>query len=678
MLHAGEASIRAFRVVPDLPAPLAPLLEIAQNLWWSWHPEAVRLFKRLDPELWEESGHNPIKALGLMDQHVLDRVSKDQSYLHALSLVHARFRHHNERNSWFQQRHASFQSSNGAGERPLRVAYFSAEFGLTECLQIYSGGLGCLAGDHLKSASELGAPLCAVGLLYRCGYFRQYLNADGWQQERYPEIDFSNQPVRRVNDPETGEQMRVGVTLAGRHVSIGIWRCDVGRVPLYLLDTNMPENAPEDRDLTKTLYGGDIETRIQQEIVLGIGGVRALERVGESPTVYHINEGHAAFLALERIALLRERHGVDFETALQAAAASHIFTTHTPVPAGIDRFAPQLVETYLGSEVERLGTGMDTFLGLGRTNPFDPDEFFSMAVLALRTSQFCNGVSRLHGDVSRGMWRSIWPGLPENEAPIGHVTNGVHPRTWIAAGLASLHDRYIGPDWQLDPSDHHLWERVNDIPDEELWRQRSKQREKLITWCRTKIRRQLKARGCGFDEIERAASALDPNILTIGFARRFATYKRGTLLLSDIERLRELMGSDRPFQVLIAGKAHPADGPGKELIREISKMASSDDRLARIVFLEDYDIEVGRRLTQGCDVWLNTPRRGMEASGTSGMKAAMNGVINVSILDGWWDEAYAAELGFAIGGRESYDRPGGRGRNRGPRAAGRAGASDPA
>jgi starch phosphorylase len=653
MLHAGNASIRSFRVIPDLPEPLTPLLELAHDLWWTWHPEAVELFTRLDRELWEATGHNPVKMLGMVDQHLLDRVANDQSYLHALSLVHARFKHHHERKSWFQRTHAGLT----AGDEPMRVAYFSAEFGLTECFQIYSGGLGILAGDHLKSASELGVPLCGVGLLYRCGYFHQYLNADGWQQETYPDLDFPNQPIRRLMNDD-GEQIKVHVELPGRRVYLGLWRCDVGRVPLYLLDANLPENSRTDRDITKTLYGGDIETRIQQEIVLGIGGIRALAAVGEKPTVHHINEGHAAFLALERIAQLREESGVDFATALQAAAAGHIFTTHTPVPAGIDRFAPQLVEQYLGHMLERLGVDVDTFMGLGRSNPFDPNEFFSMAVLAIRTSQFCNGVSRLHGEVARSMWSNVWPGVPDQEVPIGHVTNGVHPRSWIASNLMSLYDRYLSPDWQLDPRDYELWEKVSDIPDEELWRNRSKQREKLIAWCRQKIRRQLKARGASFEEIERGAGALDPDVMTIGFARRFATYKRGTLLLSDLERLRSLLNNaDRPFQVLIAGKAHPADGPGKEIIREIVKLANSSDHLNRIVFLEDYDIEVGRWLVQGCDIWLNTPRRGMEASGTSGMKCAMNGVINCSILDGWWDEAFDPEVGFSIGNGEMYDDP---------------------
>lgn len=665
MLHSGQARIKSFRVVPDLPPPLKPLLEIAHNLWWTWHPEAVDLFKRLDRELWQDTYHNPVKLLGLVRQTTLDRAAEDQSFLHQLNTVYARLRAHLTRNSWFQKQYPHFldgtHAGSGTGETdapPLRIAYFSAEFGLTECFQIYSGGLGCLAGDHLKSASELGTPLCGVGLLYRCGYFHQYLNADGWQQETYPDLDFPNQPIHRLIDPETGEQYRVQVELPGRQATIGVWRCHVGRIPLYLLDTNFPENRREDRDITRTLYGGDIETRIQQEIVLGIGGVRALHKIGERPTVFHINEGHAAFLALERIARLRQEFGVTFDEAHRAAAAANIFTTHTPVPAGIDRFSPDLMERYFDSYLPALGLNREGFLALGRTDIHDHNEYFSMAVLAIRTSNFANGVSRLHGNVSRAMWHNIWPGVPEPEIPIGHVTNGVHARSWISPSLMVLFDRYLGPDWQLDPTDFEVWNAVNEIPDEELWRTHCRQREKMITWCRKRIRKQMRARGLGHDQVEKAVAALDPDIFTIGFARRFATYKRGTLLMHDPDRLRALFNNkDRPVQLIIAGKAHPADGPGKEIIRQIVRLATETDHLNRIVFIEDYDIEVARRLVQGCDVWLNTPRRGMEASGTSGMKAAMNGVINVSILDGWYDEGHDPNIGFAIGKGESYDDP---------------------
>ncbi|TVQ30676.1 MAG: glycosyltransferase family 1 protein [Phycisphaeraceae bacterium] len=655
MLHANQARIRSFRVVPSLPEPLAPLLEIAHNLWWTWHPEAASLFRRLDRELWRSTDHNPVKMLGTIRQDLLEKAAQDQSYLHALGHAIAKLRNHNTRAAWYHQEHAAIASEDQSG-RPLSIAYFSAEFGLTECLQIYSGGLGCLAGDHLKSASELGLPLVGVGLLYRCGYFHQYLNADGWQQETFPEIDFPNQPVHRVIDPETGEQYRVQVELPDRIVTIGVWRCNVGRAPLYLLDTNFPENSTEDRDITRNLYGGDVETRIKQEIVLGIGGMRALAKMGITPSVYHMNEGHSAFLALEHIRMLRQKHNATFEETLEAAAAQHIFTTHTPVPAGIDRFSPELIRRYLGWMPEPLGLSMDGLLTLGREHEQSHDEFFSMAVLAIRTSKFCNGVSKLHGKVSRNMWRSLWPGLPEEEAPIGHVTNGVHARSWLSPELMTLFDRYIGSAWLMDPTDHSVWSGVFEIPDDELWRVHEKQREKTVTWCRRKIRHQLTMRGAGSEEIEEAASALDPDIFTIGFARRFATYKRANLLLRDKKRLKALLENDeRPVQFLIAGKAHPADSAGKELIRELVNFSQQHGRCHRVVFLEDYDISIGRRLVRGCDVWLNTPRRGLEASGTSGMKAAMNGVINVSILDGWWDEAHENEIGFAIGRGEAYN-----------------------
>ena len=658
MLHANQATIRSFRVIPDVPKALAPLLEIAHNFWWSWHPEAVELFRSLDRELWESTGHNPVRVLGEVDQKTLDRVAQDRSYLHALGQVYARFTSHFERASWFQQEHGDTLTcpteGPGAG-KPIRIAYFSAEFGLAESTQIYSGGLGCLAGDHIKSASELGVPLCAVGLLYRCGYFHQYLNADGFQQERYPDLDPANQPMRRVTVGDSGEQLTIQVELPGRSVTVGVWRADVGRVPLYLLDTNMPQNSAADRDITKTLYGGDIEMRIQQEIVLGIGGTRALKALGEDPSVFHINEGHAAFISIERIARLRAEHGVDFDCAKHAVAGSQLFTTHTPVPAGIDRFSPDLVTRYMEPYLGALGTDMDNLLSLGRANPFDRNEFFSMAILALRCSQFANGVSKLHGEVSRDMWQHMWPGMPDHEIPIGHVTNGVHGRSWVSHELVEIFDRYIGPNWQLDPLDHDAWAAVNDIPDEELWAFRKRRKRSLMDWCRTRVRQQLTARGRVGNEADEIVSKLDPDVFTIGFARRFATYKRGTLLMRDMARLEKLLtDADRPIQILIAGKAHPADRPGKELIRELVKLGERSPNFRGVVFIEDYDIEVGRRLTQGCDIWLNTPKRGMEASGTSGMKAAMNGVLNCSILDGWWDEAYTPEVGFAIGQGESY------------------------
>jgi starch phosphorylase len=654
MLHAGQAHIHTFRVVPSLPEPLRPLHGLAHNLWWTWRPEAVNLFRRLDRDLWRRCGHNPVKMLTLLDQDKLERAAADPTYIAALDRAVESLEGHLKKPGWFHREYGQLAESAAAEGNEFRVAYFCAEFGLTECFQIYSGGLGVLAGDHLKSASELGLPLVGVGLLYRHGYFHQYVSADGWQQETYPEIDPATHPVRRVLDGE-GVQRTVTVRVAERDVVLGIWRVDVGRVPLYLLDANMPENHPEDREITRNLYGGDVETRIRQEVVLGIGGVRALEALGENITVFHMNEGHSAFLALERIRRLREEHNVSFEEARQAAKSQHVFTTHTPVPAGIDRFSPPLVEKYFGRDLEALGLDLEGLLALGRENVFDSNEFFSMAVLAIRTSSFHNGVSKLHGVVSRHMWRRIWPQTPVDDVPIGHVTNGVHTRTWISPELRELYDRYLGWAWQDDPADHSIWADVHEIPDDELWSTHVGKRRELVAWARRKIRRQLSDRGASPDQVRSVDDLLDPDALTIGFARRFATYKRATLLLRDRERLHKLLSNpDRPVQFLIAGKSHPADGPGKELIREIVRFADETGQQDRILFLEDYDMEAGRRLVQGCDVWLNTPRRGMEASGTSGMKASMNGALNVSILDGWWDEAFDSDLGFAIGRGEAY------------------------
>jgi starch phosphorylase len=649
MLSPDLARIRSFEVVPSLPEPLKPLLDLAYNLWWTWHPEAVELFIRLDRNLWQETYHNPVKMLGSISQQTLDAAARDEGFLNTLSRVSESFHRHMERTPWL----ATTDKDPGK----WTMAYFCAEFGLTECLQIYSGGLGCLAGDHLKSASELGLPLVAVGLLYRNGYFQQYLNPDGWQQEYYPDLDFANLPVQPVKRDD-GQQVKVSVHMPGREIQIAVWKVLVGRVPLYLLDTNLPENAESDRAITSQLYGGDMEMRIKQEIVLGIGGVRALEAVGVRPDVCHLNEGHSAFLALERIRRLIEDHNLSFDEARQQASASHIFTTHTPVPAGIDRFPPDMIQRYFKAYVESLRLDIEGLLALGRENVFNKNEFFSMAVLAIRTSDSANGVSRLHGEISRKMWNSIWPNVPEDEVPISHVTNGVHARSWLSGDLIYLLDRYLGARWQADPVDHEVWKAVHEVPDEELWRVHERRRQRMIVWARRRLKDQLQARGTSAQHIREACDALNPDALTVGFARRFATYKRGNLILRDPQRLLKLLeDKQRPIQFLIAGKSHPADGGGKDLIRQIVRFARESQGGHRIVFLENYDIHVARYLVQGCDIWLNTPRRGMEASGTSGMKAALNGVLNCSIMDGWWDEAFQPEEGWAIGRGEEYANP---------------------
>jgi starch phosphorylase len=646
MLSPETARIHSFKVVPSLPDNLKPLLEIAYNLWWTWTPEAIDLFVRIDRNLWTQVNHNPIKLLGVCPQDRLDELSRDEAFIACFRRVHERMTQHLSRSAWFARQHGETDDAC--------IAYFCAEFGLTECLPIYSGGLGVLAGDHLKSASELGIPLVGVGLLYRNGYFQQYLNADGWQQEFYPDLDFANLPVRPVEGPD-GEQLKVRVDLPGRAVTIAVWRVVVGRVNLFLLDTNQPENDAADRAITQQLYGGDMENRIRQEIVLGIGGTRALQAMNIQPSVYHMNEGHAAFLALERIRMLVEQRDLNFDEARWAAAAGNLFTTHTPVPAGIDRFPPEMIQRYFKDYVGGLRLDMEGLLAMGRENVFNRNEFFSMAVLALRTADQANGVSKLHGEVSRGMWKGIWPDLPEEEVPIGHVTNGIHARTWLSPDITRLFDRYLSLRWQTNPEDHGVWEQVTEIPDEELWRVRQDRRQRLVTWVRRRLRRQLEQRGASTREIEQANEILDHDTLTIGFARRFATYKRANLFLRDSERLLKILDNvEQPVQIVLAGKAHPADTQGKELIRQIVHFAQDSGKVRRIVFIENYDMHVARYLVEGVDVWLNTPRRGMEASGTSGMKAALNGVLNLSVLDGWWDEAYEKDLGWAIGRGEVY------------------------
>jgi starch phosphorylase len=646
MADSIAANIRTFQVFPDVPPPLAALLELSKNLWWVWQPDAIELFRRLDRDLWEKVYHNPVKLLGQVEQAKLAAAATDEGYLAHLHRVHAAFQKHLTQPQWFQ--------SNHPDQGKLSVAYFSAEFGLHESLPIYSGGLGILAGDHLKSASEIGLPLAGVGLLYRNGYFQQYLSADGWQQESYPELDFYNLPIepQRYTD---GSPVHVRVDFPDNAVFCKVWKAQVGRIPLYLLDTNLPENAPADRDITSRLYGGGTEMRIRQEMVLGIGGVRALDALNIEPNVFHMNEGHSAFLALERIRKLLDKSPLTFDEARQAVMATDIFTTHTPVPAGIDMFPPELVLKYLRNFIPGLKLNEDGFLALGREDVTNPKQGFSMAVLAIRLADSVNGVSKLHGDVSRHMWHNIWPHVPADEVPIQHVTNGVHLRSWLAPEMKFVLDRYLGSRWSTEPADPSNWKDVTQIPDEELWRAHERCRERLVAWTRRTLRTQLHKRGAAYDDVAQADEVLDPEALTIGFARRFATYKRGALLLRDADRLKRLLeDSKRPVQLIFAGKAHPADQEGKELIRKIISFARDQGVRRRIVFIENYDINVARHLVQGVDVWLNTPRRPYEASGTSGMKAAVNGVLNCSILDGWWVEGYSPDVGWAIGHGETY------------------------
>ncbi len=642
--------IQTFQVRPVLPEPLRPLEEIALNLRWSWDPEAISLFRRLDRDLWEETHHNPALLLATIAKERLREAARDESFLAQLDRVARDLSDYlASRNTW----HRNTRGESGSVE----TAYFCMEYGLTECLPIFSGGLGMLAADHLKSASDLGIPIAGVGLLYQKGYFQQSLDPEGWQRERYPVNDFATMPVRALRD-EGGAPLTVRVDIGDREVEARLWRIDVGRVPLILLDTNLPGNPPDLRDLTDDLYGGGPDHRLDQEILLGVGGVRALRRVGIAPRVFHINEGHCAFLVLERIRELMEDRGLAFAEAREVVAASTVFTTHTPVPAGIDEFPPEMAATRLARMREALGLSREEFLDLGRLHPGRSGAPLNMAVLALRTSSFVNGVSRLHGAVARSLWRGVWPDAPPEEIPIGHVTNGVHAETWISVEMRTLLDRYLGPSWPRNVSDPRTFEGAARIPAAELWRTHERRRERLVAFARARLAARLKARGALRSEIESAREALDPEALTIGFARRFATYKRATLLLTDPDRLERILTDPRrPVQIIWAGKAHPRDDGGKDFIRRIVQFARRPGLRGRVVFLENYDPVIARYLVQGADLWLNTPRRPLEASGTSGMKAALNGGLNLSIPDGWWDEAKSPDVGWTIGTGETYDDP---------------------
>ena len=643
-----------FTVIPRLPASLERLRELAHNIRWAWNHDTIALFRRLDSDLWETSGHNPVRMLGTIDQKRLEESAADESFMAHFERVLEDFDGYlkNESN-WFRKTHS--EAGNAL------VAYFSAEFGLTECLSIFAGGLGILAGDHLKSASDLGIPLVGVGLLYQQGYFRQYLNAAGWQQEDYEDNDFHTIPTALVRKPD-GSPLTIEIAYPDGKVVAQIWRIVAGRVSLYLLDTNLPLNArSEDRDITDQLYGGNLNNRIRQEILLGIGGCRALEALNIHPTAYHMNEGHSAFLSLELTRRLMEKHSISFAEARQLASAALVFTTHTPVAAGHDYFPPELMDRHFSDYITRLRISRSEFLALGRLNPANEAEDFCMTILALRMAAFSNGVSRLHGQVSRRLWRDIWPNVPDDEVPILHVTNAVHFQSWISQEMNQLYERYLGPSWREQPAEQSVWRRVESMAAEELWHTHERRRERLVSFARKRLRDQLQRRGASQSDIEAAEDALDPETLTIGFARRFATYKRGTLLLRDKNRLANLLNDPkRPVQIIYAGKAHPRDDAGKELIQQIASLAREPRFRRRMVFLEDYDLSVARYLVQGVDVWLNTPLRPNEASGTSGMKALANGVLNLSTLDGWWDEAYLAGskdgslIGWAIGKGESY------------------------
>ena len=642
--------IRTFNVSPSLPSRLEPLRKLAYNLHFDWNVESKDLFRRLDPDLWESTHHNPVLMLGTISQSRLLEVVEDEGFLAQVDRAARQLEDYLQEYTWYKKQRNQHQKEC--------YAYFSAEFGLVDCLPIYSGGLGVLAGDHLKSASDLGLPLVGVGLLYQQGYFAQYLNADGWQQERYLINDFHNMPLHLERNPD-GTELRIAVDYPGRKVYARVWRVQVGTVPLYMLDTNIEPNKAYDHDITDQLYGGDIDMRIHQEIMLGIGGVQMLKALGYEVTAYHMNEGHAAFSALERIRILIQEKGLNYREAKQVVSSSNIFTTHTPVPAGIDLFAPDKMLHYLGYYADIFGLPKEQFLGLGRENTGDLSAPFSMAVLALKMATFSNGVAQLHGVVSRQMFQGLWQKVPVEEVPIAAITNGVHARSCVSKSTQELYDRYLGPNWSSAPPDSQLWERMDAIPDEELWRNHERCRLDMVLYVREHLVKHLRDRGASASDIVQAQEVLDPNVFTVGFARRFATYKRATLWMRDLERIKKILlaNKHRKVQFVIAGKAHPKDIPGKELIRDINHFIREHHLEKQVVFVPNYDIHIARLMVAGCDIWLNTPRRPREASGTSGMKAAMNGLPNLSVLDGWWDEADYVRTGWAIGHGENYDDP---------------------
>ncbi len=632
-------NIQLYNVAPRIPHELKFLDELSYNLWWCWHRGGLEVFRKIDISLWRQVHGNTRQLLSLVPQSRLEELVHDEGYMRMLKLVETEFRH---------EVTAVMKDITMADRK---VAYFSLEYGLHESVRLYSGGLGLLAGDHLKAASGLKIPLVAVGLLYRDGYFKQTLDRTGWQVERYPQNEINHMPLTRVHEPGSNEEMFVKVKMKNQEVTAAVWKMEVGCVTLVLLDTEIPQNPQEFRDICGRLYCADREQRLQQEILLGIGGFEVLTKMGMDPSVCHMNEGHAAFLSMARIAYLVNKKGLDVNTALEVVWRTNIFTTHTPVPAGNEMFDTEMVRPYL--EALKGETKLDTTriiswaVGAGATNPHE----FSMTVLGLRMANYSNGVSRLHGEVARSMWNRLWPNRPQDEVPITYVTNGVHIQSWVSQPNANLYNNYLGSDWATNPSSEQLCEGIKLIPDEELWICHELCRHSLVRHARRNIQAQLKSRSAFENNQSSAKNALDPDILTIGFARRFATYKRANLLFRDPERLEKLItNAQRPIQFVFAGKAHPADEPGHELIRQVLQFTQRPAVRNRIVFLEDYDIGVARHMVQGVDVWLNTPRRPQEASGTSGMKAAINGVLHCSILDGWWVEGYEfnSQSGWAI------------------------------
>jgi starch phosphorylase len=633
---------RIVSVTPEMPQNISRLRELAYDFWFSWNPVGIEFFRSINPDLWREVDHNPVKFLMRVRKEDLERASQDEDYLVLYKRVLDLYDRYVNEETWFVKKYPEHKED--------LVAYFSAEFGLHESHPIYSGGLGLLAGDHCKSASDLGVPFIGVGLLYKQGYFHQRINSVGKQEAEYPHLNFYELPITPMNNPD-GSQLDVTVELYGRTVFVQIWKAKVGRIVVYLLDTDTSKNAPQDRNLTGQLYGGDRQYRLSQEIVLGVGGVRALRAMKINPSAWHINEGHAAFLIIERIRELMH-YMVSFDTAREVVRASTIFTTHTPVPAGHDLFTEDLITNFFNPMINEMGINIKTLKNLA----WDEERnSFNMSLLALRHAFFVNGVSRLHGKVSREMFQSQYSGLHPEEIPISSVTNGVHVETWLAFELKELFARYLGKKWFEQLTEREMWEKVEQIPDQELWRVHRQLKEKMIFFARANLKLQRRRNRESLQNILEVDEYLDPDIMTIGFARRFATYKRANLLFRTPERLERLLNNnERPVRFVFAGKAHPADTLGQELIKKIYDFSHQPAFRGRILLLENYDIHLARHLIHGVDVWLNTPRRPMEASGTSGLKASLNGLINVSTLDGWWPEAFDGKNGFVVGSDAAY------------------------
>ena len=635
-------------VNPQLPKRIEKLSEISNNLWWSWNTEFLRLFQKIDKDLWEESEKNPVKFLKRVSQEKLDNASKNAMFLKEYDKLVDNFENYmKSKNTWFSNKYPENKND--------LIAYFSAEYGLDQTIPIYSGGLGILSGDHLKSASDLGIPLVAVGLLYKNGYFHQKINGYGGQETEYNNIDLYDLPINAVKD-QNGEDLIIYVKFPKRRLYLKVWQINVGRVKLYLLDSDIEKNNEEDRDVTLRLYGGDQEMRIRQEIVLGMAGVNLLRTLGLKPTVYHMNEGHSAFLTLEIIKNTIKEKQVSFDVAKDIASSKTVFTTHTPVPAGNDIFPLDLVEKYFKDFWPRLGISKEEFLKLGMKPTQDLEPGFNMGILALKIAGKKNGVSKLHGAVSRELFGEVWPEIAANESPITYVTNGIHTCSWLSPRLKELYNKYLIPYWQDNIHLDKTWEKVKDIPDQELWEAHMQRKEKLLNLVKDSTVNRLRRSGYSYEKINDIVSKINPNALTIGFARRFATYKRATLIFRDLERITQILNNqERPVQIIFAGKAHPADKEGQDLIKYIHEVSMMPQFKGKIFLLENYNIAMSRYLVSGVDVWLNNPRRPMEASGTSGQKASVNGVINFSVLDGWWAEGYNQYNGWTIGTNAEFD-----------------------